>query len=322
MNFAIIYHPEDLNQVRLAYPLLRRVPDNLVRRFLPSLPPCSLGSFHIEEGCSGQTIICPLLPEHLEILASGLISKKINSCLRKAEKSGAQVVGLEGLLGFCFEGRALELKPVKARLTGGLLLGTVALMRKARLMAERSGLAWAQNNVVLAGALGQEGEAWIKLLAQEAKSLILTTTDTGWDKGFVSKVIYETGLALKATTDCGRALSQADVIFLHHLRPEDIKTTYKFKPGAVVCSILPYSGWKEKLQGRRDISYIEPPITFSCNYPGYPEGYITLAEILIQIREQTDESNFAELKYSGRDITIKQIQLASSLTEKYGLQVI
>lgn len=329
MKFAVLYHPEDISQVRLVYPLLEKVPDNMLRRFLPYLPPCSAGFFQNKANeYIGRAIICPLLPEHFIVLSSQVISQKINSCLKKAEKTKAQVIGLEGLIASYYEGGLLELKQEKLQLTTGLLLNTAAFLNKARRKAEQLGLDWAQNQIVLAGALGQEGETWIKLLAQEASSLVLTYTDAGWDKSFVSRIIYETGLAVKTTTNCGRALSQADIIFFHHLRPEDIKEAYQLKPGALVCSILPYSGWREKLQGRSDITYIEAPaykspasLIFTSKAPDYPDRFTSLAETLVLFWEQRAELNFPELKYSGRDITNKQIELALSLAKKYKLQL-
>lgn len=323
MQFAILDHPNNLEQIRVTYRWLQKIPDNMLTRFLPYLPPVDAKMMTTNDGSLGRVVICPLLPEHFESLALGVINRKINSCIKRSEKSGAQVIGLEGLLGFCFEEGLLELKQHNVWLTAGRILRTIALLNKARITVERSGGSWANSNIVLAGALGQEGETWIRLLAEEVKTLTLLQTNAGWDKGFANRIVYETGLALKVSTDHKRVLGQGDVIFFHHLRPEDIGSSHTFKPGALVCSILPYSGWREALKDRGDIRFLDNPLykptvtnSHSDSYPN-PWGYsTTIVETLILGWEQIDE-----LICISKDITIKQVKLMSRLVDKYGFQL-
>ena len=80
--------------------------------------------------------------------------------------------------------------------------------------------------------------------------------------------------------------------------------------------ILPYSGWREKLQGRSDITYIEAPaykspasLIFTSKAPDYPDRFTSLAETLVLFWEQRAELNFPELKYSGRAVSYTHLDV-------------
>lgn len=323
MQFAVITHPREKKQVRSAYPFLKRFPEGLVARLLPYLPPVKIGEITTREGSAGDVIICPLLPHHFEHLAHKYLQQKINTCLKKAEKQGARVVGLEGLAASFLDGSQLQVNPIKASLTTGLRLRTQALFESVQLAARKIGIRWSQAEVVLVGPLGREGETWITLLARECRALTLLQTETGRGLEFVNKIMYETGLALKVTANRQLALAKADIVFIHHLDPAVAIDCTWFKPGSVVCSIIAEKDWGDKLYARNDVVYVAdtkliapPGIAWTVDSKFLAGVSPLLAETIIMAFEQDNE-----WFCPGREITIRQVEDMARLAHKHGFQV-
>lgn len=323
MRFAVIIHPRHIDQVHSAYPVLKRLPVGLVARVLPYLPPVKTGEVLMREGSSGDIITCPLLPSHFQYLTQKFLTQKIASCIRKAEKQGAQIVGLEGLTASFLDEGQVQINTIKATLTTGLRLRTHALLENARLVAKRLGIQLAQAEVVLVGAYGQEGETWTNLLARESRTLTLLQTEAGRELEFASKIIYETGLALKVTANSQTALAKADVVFFHHLNLGASLEGAWFKPGSLVCSIIPGMGCGDLLRSRKDVVYLEDlvlevpsEIAWSGNLDFSAGVSVTVAEIIIMVLEKD-----SELFCPRREITIKQVQNMTSMARKYGFRV-
>ena len=323
MRFAVITHPHEKKQVRSAYPFLKQLPEGLVARLLPYLPAVKIGEITTPEGSTGVVILCPLLPHHFKHLAKKFLQEKIYTCLKKAEKQGAQVVGLEGLVATFLDGSLLQVNPIKASLTTGLRVRTQALLENVQLIARKKGIRWPQVEVVILGPLGQEGETWITLLARECKRLTLLQTGTKRELEFVNKIIYETGLALKVTANKQLALANADIVFIHHLDPAAAIDCTWFKPGSVVCSILPGKGWGDRLCGRSDVTYIDDtklikPAGIAWTVaPEFLTGISPLLAETIVMAYERDNEWFCP----GREITIRQVENMAKLAHEHGFQV-
>jgi len=323
MRFAVIIHPHHITQVRSAYPFSKRIPESLLTRFLPYLPPVKVGTITTGAGSIGDMFICPLLPYHFEHLAKEYLQQKINTCLKKAEKQGAQIVGLEGLAASFLDEADIEVNPIKASLTTGLRLRTHSLLEYVQLAAKKKGILWSRAEVALVGAFGQEGETWITLLARECRTLTLLQANTGRELEFANRIMYETGLALKVTANAELALSRADIVFIHHPDPTISLNCAWFKPSALVCSIISGKGWEDSFCKRKDIVYIEetklvapPGLVWNVDSTLLTGVSPLLAETIIMANEQENE-----WFCSGRGINIRQVENMAKLAQRYGFRV-
>ncbi len=323
MQFAVLVHPRDMEQARCFYPWLRRVPDSVIARFLPCLPLLTIGNINVQPGIKGAIIACPLLMLHFEQLAPDFIWRKIIAGIKKAGKRGAIAVGLEGRTACLTEAGAMEDDFPGLAISIGARIRIHALINGARSTAAELGLRWNRTEIVLAGALGQEGRIWAQILAAQAGTLTLLHTEAGKDQRFISKIVYETGLAPKISTDFQQTLGRADIVFFHHLKPENKKIFRFFKPGALVVSIIPENGWQDIQNYRKDIKYLEnllfeplPTITWS-GYGDFTKGFsAAIVETILIILEKSQE-----FFCPGQEITINQVKLTEELMSKYGFRL-
>jgi len=324
MRFALVVHPQNLEQLKKYYPLVRRVPAGLLAPFAPYLPPARIGMITMAQGAQGEVIACPLLPGHFNSLGEKYLGQKILYCLKKAESLGAQVVGLADSTALFWERGCLPAPPGKALITTGLRLRTQAIYRKARLTANALRISWAQAEIVLVGPAGMEGETWIEMLAKDAKGLTLLRPRLSKGQSLVGRIMYETGLAIKITVDGQKALSRADIVFLHE--PEatiGLKEDW-FKPGALICRISPGSYWhpgNDIPKSRKDLVWLDSvvlPVPPGTAWSGAVDLSWGLSPVLAETMLIAGE-DLNEWFGPGREITIKQVAETARLAGKYGL---
>ena len=322
MSFAYIVHPNKLVQIRECYKLTKKIPDRLLIKLAPFLPTIQIGTICLAGGAAGDVFLCPLLPVHFEKLSQTKLLKKIEACLLMVKKSEVEIIGLDGRFADFHEEGLLETTAGSLVVTTGFKVRNYALFKLVRAAAEKKGLAWDQARIVLAGAHGLEGEAWMRILAEGSKALTLLQPCDRMIQESAEEIIYDTGLALAATSNVYTAFSRADIIFLHHLQPQPDWNKLQLKEGTIVCSILPGQYAKECNSAFFGMQYIDnccimsfPGMTWSGKLDFPRELSPALAETLLIVLGYL-KGDF----HSGKRLTYTQFQEVARAASKIGLE--
>ena len=199
------------------------------------------------------------------------------------------------------------------------------LLRRPREAAREMGHDLKKSSVVIIGATGAIGRVCATILAGEARNMTLVARNERKLEELAARILYDTGLAVKITSDTQKALRGGDIIITVTsavdtvIEPEDIKA------GAVICDVArPRDVSKRVAEVRKDVLVIEGgvvevpgDVNFNFNF-GFPPGtaYACMAETMILALEKRYESYTL-----GRDLTVKQVEEISVLAKKHGFKL-
>ncbi len=257
-EFAIMIHPHSTQDLFQTFPTLSHFPRYLVKRtshFLPPLMIRELSGIHSPHGkARGNLILCPLTADQLLILPSRVSLAKIGAGLRKAEKSGAGVIGLDTLTGFIWNRGATVAAHCKISLTTGSRYSLYAALETTRLAANVMGLQWQKVSIAILGEGDGAGRICAQWLARENRYITLWTKDQAGIDQLGREIIYESGVALKVTDNYTEALSKADVVIITSFSCLEDLPVSLLKPGAVICDLTPWQTFAAHIsQKRQDV---------------------------------------------------------------------
>lgn len=141
-SFAYIVSPISIKQLKVLCPLLRILPDFLIKPFIKNKAPfkaCQIKRIQSIQGTQiqGNIIICPLLPKQMLKSDEGLVLESIISAGHLAQRLGAKIIGLGGYTGIVADKGLTVAKSLKIPVTTGKALTAwsvfEAIFRVARL---------------------------------------------------------------------------------------------------------------------------------------------------------------------------------------------
>lgn len=257
-EFAIMIHPHSTQDLLQTFPMLSRFPRYLVKRTSHFLPPRmirGLSGIHSPHGkARGNLVLCPLTAGQLLTLPSRVSLAKIGAGLRKAEKSGAGVIGLDTLTGFIWDRGGTVAAHCKISLTTGSRYSLYAALEATRLAANVMGLQWQKASLAILGEGDGAGRICAQWLARENRYITFWTKDQAGIDQLGREIIYESGVALKVTDNYTEALSKADVVIITSFSCLEDLPVSLLKPGAVICDLTPCRTFAAHIsQKRQDV---------------------------------------------------------------------
>ncbi len=139
------------------------------------------------------------------------------------------------------------------------------------------------------------------------------------------KILKDTGLSVKITSNVNNAVRKADVIITVTSSMDAIIEAEDLKSGAVVCDVSrPRDVSREVAEKRDDVLIIEGgvvevpgDVNFNFNF-GFPPktSYACMAETMMLSMEGRYESFTL-----GRELTIKQIEEINRIADKHGFKL-
>ena len=169
------------------------------------------------------------------------------------------------------------------------------------------------------------GRVCALVLAREARRITIVARNERKLEELAAKILYDTGLAVKVTSDSKKALQTADVVITVTssidtvIEPEDLKS------GAVICDVArPRDVSKRVSEVRDDVLVIEGGVVevpgdveFNLNF-GFPPqtAYACMAETMVLALEQRYESYTL-----GRELTVEQVEEIAQLAGKHGFKL-
>ena len=233
-------HPMHAGDVARKFKFARFVPERAIEKafsLLPSMKVSHITGIRSPTGRPrGWFIACPLTVRLLMSLPQEYVLKIIQGG-RVAEKLGAKILGLGAftkVVGGCWCHSCQTLKdPGHNREQLHRCHGHRSDLEAARVM----GHDLKNSSVVVMGATGAIGRVCALVLAREARRITIVARNERKLEELAAKILYDTGLAVKVTSDSKKALQTADVVITVTssidtvIEPEDLKS------GAVICDV-------------------------------------------------------------------------------------
>lgn len=328
-NFAFIIHPLDESDVARKFPMAQLMPKAVISHFLKLAPPfkasdiTGVSSKHNQ--VDGWFLTCPLTAKQLLKLPQQWVIHKIIKTGRLAEKLGAKIVGLGAYTSVVGDAGITIAKNLNIPVTTGNSYTVSTAIEGTRRAAEVMGHTIAKGKIAVIGATGSIGAVCANLLAREASDLTLVGRDEAKLHKLASRILYDTGLVVKVTSNVVDGVKDADIVIVVTSATEVLINPQDLKIGAVVCDVSrPRNVSKQVAELRDDVlviegGFVEVPgdVNFNLNF-GFPPktSYACMAETMILALEQKYESYTL-----GRDLSVDQVLNIEKLAKKHGFRV-
>lgn len=328
-KFAFLIHPICIDDYYRKFPMFRHLPDSIVEGAARLIPPLKIsditGIQSPHNKCIGEFIGCPLTSRQFLELPEAECYKKIIAAVRLAEKNGAKIVGLGAFTSVVGDAGVTIAKNVNIPVTTGNSYTIYMALEGTKAAAALMDIDWSNANIVIIGATGSIGSVCARWLAGESRNITLVARQYGKLEKLAAKIMYESGIAVKITSDARAAIRNADIVIAvsssleFQIFPEDIK------PGTVICDVArPRDVSPRVAKERNDVLVIEGGVVdvpsgteFNFDF-GFPPGksYACMAETMILTLERKYES------YSlGREMEIEKVREIATLAKKHGFKL-
>lgn len=328
-SFAFMIHPMHAGDVARKFKFAKFIPDLLIERAFAMLPAMKAsvitGIRSPYARVEGWFIACPLTTRLIMSLPQAFVLNKIIQGGRLAEKLGAKILGLGAFTKVAGDAGVTVAKNLNIPVTTGNSYTVATAIEATREAALEMGHDLKKSSVVILGATGAIGRVCAMIMAGEVRNMTLVARNERKLEELASKIMYDTGLAVKVTSNAKKALRSADIVITVTsavdtvIEPEDLKT------GAVVCDVArPRDVSRRVAELRDDVLVIEGGVVevpgnveFNLNF-GFPPqtAYACMAETMILALEKRYESYTL-----GRDLTIGQVEEIASLAKKHGFKL-
>lgn len=328
-NFAFMIHPMHVGDVARKFKLARFVPDRVMERAFAMLPSMKVshitGVRSLYEEAEGWFIACPLTAKLMMSLPQAYVLNKIIQGGRVAEKLGAKILGLGAFTKVVGDAGVTIAKNLSIPVTTGNSYTVATAIEATREAARVMGHDLKKSAVVILGATGSIGRICAMVMAREVRSMTLVARNERKLEELAAKILYDTGLAVKVTSDSKKALRSGDIILTVTSAVDTVIEPEDLKSGAVVCDVArPRDVSKRVAEVRDDVLVIEGGVVeipgdveFNLNF-GFPPktAYACMAEAMVLALENRYESYTL-----GRELTIKQVEEIAALAKKHGFKL-
>jgi len=328
-NFAFMIHPMHAEDVARKFKFAGFVPERLLESAFSKLPAMKVA--HITgvsspyETAQGWFIACPLTTRLMTGLPRDYVLKKIIQGGRVAEKLGAKILGLGAFTKVVGDAGITVSRSLNIPVTTGNSYTVATAVEAVREAARVMGHDLKQSSVVILGATGSIGRVCALILAREVRNLTLAARNEKKLDELAAKILYDTGLAARVTSDVRNAVRSGDVIITVTSAVDTVIEPEDLKAGAVVCDVArPRDVSKSVAEKRDDVLVIEGGVVeipgavdFNLDF-GFPSGtaYACMAEVMVLALEKRYES------YSlGRELGIAQVEEIAVLAKKHGFKL-
>lgn len=328
-KFGFIVHPTELTFLHKKYPFTRFVPEPLLKRGIRHAPPVTVshvtGIRSETAETEGWFVGAVLTPDQMMQLPQDWVTQKIIDACHKAERLGADVIGLGAYTAIVGDAGVTIASQCKAAITTGNSYTVAAALEGAELGAQRLGHDLDQALFAVVGATGSIGAACARVLASRGRRLVLIGRDKGRLDRLAADIQGDFGRVVQVSTDIRSTLPAADVVITVSSAVESIIQPEDLKPGAVVCDVAMPRDVDERVRAVRDDvlvmdgGVIEVPGEPNFNFDfGFPPGYAMacMSETILLALEGRFE-NFT----LGRDLSVEQVEEMSRLARKHGFRV-
>jgi len=322
-------HPMHAGDVARKFRFARYIPDGVIERVFAMIPPIKVSTITGVRSAYGEAegwfIACPVTARLMMSLPTAYVLNKIIQGGRLAEKLGAKILGLGAFTKVVGDAGITVARNLKIPVTTGNSYTVATAVEAAREAARAMGHDLKKAMVVILGATGSIGRVCALLLAREVRSMTLVARNERKLEELASKILFDTGLAVKITSDSKKALRSGDVIITVTSALDTIVEPEDLRPGAVVCDVSRPRDVSQRVAEKRDDvlviegGVVEVPgdVEFNLNF-GFPPGtaYACMAETMVLALENRYESFTL-----GRDLSVEKVEEIAALAKKHGFKL-
>ncbi|NLK00942.1 MAG: shikimate dehydrogenase [Clostridia bacterium] len=330
-DFSFMIHPMEADDLSKKFNFTKGISSKYLEKILRFFPPFKAGTIEgIKSKCTGKEIsgffaVCPLTTRQILGLPQELVLRKIINTGRMAEKQGSMLLGLGAMTAVVGDAGLTVSKELGIPVTTGNSYTIALAMEGAKKAAKKMGIDIAQAEVAVVGATGSIGAVCAKLMAMDCKYLTLVAQDKSKLNALARDIIYETGQAVRITSDLKGTLKEAQIVITVTSAMNTIIEPEDLAPGSVVCDVArPRDVARRVTEERKDVLVIEgglaeiPGDVRSTLDMGYPENitFACTAETMILALEGKREGWTL-----GREISFNQVREIHELGKKHGFKL-
>lgn len=328
-KFAFMIHPTQVGDVARKFKFTRYVPDRVIERVFAMLPPLKISHITGLQSSHGKAegwfIACPLTARLMMSLPEAYVLNKIIQGGRIAEKLGARILGLGAFTKVVGDAGITVAKNLNIPVTTGNSYTVATAVEATREAARVMGHDLKKASVVIMGATGSIGRVCALMLAREARNMTLVARNERKLDELAAKILYDTGLAARVTSDSKKALASGDVVITVTSAVDTVIEPEDLKSGAVVCDVArPRDVSRRVAEERDDVLVIEGgvvevpgDVNFGFNF-GFPPGkaYACMAETMVLALEKRFECYTL-----GRELQIDKVEEMAAMAKKHGFKL-
>lgn len=329
-KFAFIIHPIDETFYSKKFPQLKYLPGRVVESIFKHVPPMKISHITGVKSAAGPEaegwfVACPLTSRQMVTLPERFVLKRIIQAGKIAEKLGAKIVGLGAFTSVVGDAGITIARNLDIAVTTGNSYTVGAALQGLDIAAAKMGLSVEHSKVAVIGATGSIGSACARILARKVNDLTIAARNRDKLNALANRIMDETGLSVKVTTDVKAAVRSADMIITVTGAVEAVIEPEDLKPGAIVLDVArPRDVSKAVAKERPDVLVVEGGVIqvpgnveFNFNF-GFPRGlaYACMSETMILALEGRYESFSL-----GRDYPVERIDEITRLAAKHGFKL-
>jgi predicted amino acid dehydrogenase len=328
-KFAIIIHPLEAKDIARHFAPAGYLPGRVVEGIFSLIPPLKVseitGIWSPFGQASGWFVYVPLTARKMLERPEEYVTGRIIRAGRIAEKLGAGIVGLEAFTSVVGDAGCTVERSLKSAVTTGSSFTVAAALQGAREGSFLMGRNFEDAHVVVLGATGPVGRVCAMILAGEVKRMTLVAREKGKLEEVAGKILFESGLSVKITSDVKKALRAAAVVIDAAGAADTVIGAEDLPPGSVVCDVAqPRMVSGQVARVRDDVLFIEGglvevpgDVNFGFNF-GFPPKLVSacMAETIVLAMEGRYESFSL-----GRQITVRQVEEITALARKHGFKL-
>ncbi len=334
-GFVVMGHPYNFNHLvrifKFFKPDLRCVTQEFLLKLFeltPSYHSYDIENFRSATGKSihGYFVMCPIIPDMIDVSVDRVFEKVVEGC-RIGERLGAGVVALGGFTSIVGERFQEKLRQaIRIPLTTGNAFTAAMALEGVRKACSLMEIDIKKAQVTVIGGTGDIGSACARVLAREARHIIVTGR-TKESMNQMKKRLQKEGRArIDIATDNNEAVKKADIVVAAASSAQSLVDIRNLKPGSVVCDVAYPKNISYLTAQRHDVfafsgGLCEVPTPFDLGFDiGLPSTkilYGCFSEAIILGLEDRYE-NFSRGK---GHITPEQIEAIKAMGEKHGFRL-
>ncbi len=334
-GFVVMGHPYNFNHLvkyfKFFKPDLRLGSEAFLSKlfeFAPSYYSYDIAEFRSAAGKTthGYFVLCPIIPDMIDSSPERVFQKVVEGC-RIGERLGAGIVALGGFTSIVGERYHEKLRSaVKIPLTTGNAFTAAMALEGIRKGTRLMGIELGKATVTVIGGTGDIGSACARVLAREAKQVIITGRNKETLKHAKERLQKGARAKVAASLDNNDAVKKGDIVIAAASSSKSLVDIKSFKAGSVICDVAYPKNISYMTSYRKDVfafsgGLCEVPTPFDLGFDiGLPSKtilYGCFAEAIILSLEERYE-DFSQGK--GK-ITPEQIEDIRQMAEKHGFRL-
>ena len=328
-TFAFIVHPITIEQLKNFWPLIRIVPDFIIKTSLKNLPPFKVSHIKSVRSIQGKEIqgyfiACPLLPKQMLDLEEGFVLEKIISAGHIAERLGAEIIGLGGYTSIVGDKGQAIANSLKIPVTSGNTYTAWSVFEAIYRMAKVKNIDLKKSHLAVIGATGSIGSLCVRKFSEYIPKITITARHRDKLERLKDTILNFNGVEVNIEEDAHTAVKNADIVITTTSAPEALQNIEELKSGALVCDVSVPKNIAGKVNPQRDISLIDGgliKLPFATDFgvdTGLPKNtvYASVAETMLL----TLEGRF--MNYSlGDNINLDKMEEIADIAVRHGFEV-